>query len=88
MVGLKFNFRICFYAEVQSSLDAFAQILKNEGARSLFKEAGANILLILKNEGSRVGFLSSRFQRLGNEKISHLREASTYPTNQRFQNSW
>ena len=46
----------------KSSLDAFAQILKNEGARSLFKEAGVNILLILKNEGSRVGFFPQDFK--------------------------
>nr|GEX19514.1 ADP,ATP carrier protein 1, mitochondrial-like [Tanacetum cinerariifolium] len=35
----------------KSSLDAFTQILKNEGARSLFKGAGANILRAVAGAG-------------------------------------
>ena len=40
----------------KSSLDAFAQILKNGGARSLFKEAGANILRAVIGVGVLAGY--------------------------------
>ncbi|CAI9774492.1 unnamed protein product [Fraxinus pennsylvanica] len=39
-----------------SSLDAFAQILKNEGAKSLFKGAGANILRAVAGAGVLAGY--------------------------------
>nr|GEV55418.1 ADP,ATP carrier protein 1, mitochondrial-like [Tanacetum cinerariifolium] len=35
----------------KNSLDAFTQILKKEGARSLFKGAGANILRAVAGAG-------------------------------------
>jgi solute carrier family 25 (mitochondrial adenine nucleotide translocator), member 4/5/6/31 len=35
----------------KSSLDCFSQILKNEGAKSLFKGAGANILRAVAGAG-------------------------------------
>ncbi|XVE74224.1 hypothetical protein DITRI_Ditri11bG0181400 [Diplodiscus trichospermus] len=40
----------------KSSLDAFSQILKNEGARSLFKGAGANILRAVAGAGVLAGY--------------------------------
>lgn len=40
----------------KSSLDAFSQIVKNEGAKSLFKGAGANILRATVNAGVLVGY--------------------------------
>lgn len=40
----------------KSSLDAFAQILKNEGAKSLFKGAGANILRAVAGAGVLAGY--------------------------------
>ncbi|KAE8676814.1 ADP,ATP carrier protein 1 [Hibiscus syriacus] len=40
----------------KSSLDAFAQILKNEGAKSLFKGAGANILRAIAGAGVLAGY--------------------------------
>ncbi|GAB4835195.1 ADP/ATP carrier protein [Ancistrocladus abbreviatus] len=40
----------------KSSLDAFAQILKNEGSRSLFKGAGANILRAIAGAGVLAGY--------------------------------
>ncbi|XP_044461845.1 ADP,ATP carrier protein 1, mitochondrial-like [Mangifera indica] len=40
----------------QSSLDAFSQILKNEGAKSLFKGAGANILRAIAGAGVLAGY--------------------------------
>lgn len=39
-----------------SSLDAFSQILKNEGAKSLFKGAGANILRAVAGAGVLAGY--------------------------------
>ncbi|KAK1551644.1 hypothetical protein Q3G72_001907 [Acer saccharum] len=40
----------------KSSLDAFQQILKNEGAKSLFKGAGANILRAVAGAGVLAGY--------------------------------
>ncbi|XVF19248.1 hypothetical protein REPUB_Repub11eG0093600 [Reevesia pubescens] len=40
----------------KSSLDAFSQILKNEGANSLFKGAGANILRAVAGAGVLAGY--------------------------------
>ncbi|XP_022754260.1 ADP,ATP carrier protein, mitochondrial-like isoform X2 [Durio zibethinus] len=40
----------------KSSLDAFSQILKNEGAKSLFKGAGANILCAIAGAGVLAGY--------------------------------
>ncbi|PON81353.1 Adenine nucleotide translocator [Trema orientale] len=40
----------------KSSLDAFTQILKNEGAKSLFKGAGANILRAIAGAGVLSGY--------------------------------
>ncbi|KAJ6836333.1 ADP,ATP carrier protein 1, mitochondrial-like [Iris pallida] len=40
----------------KSSLDAFNQILKNEGAKSLFKGAGANILRAIAGAGVLSGY--------------------------------
>ncbi|KAF9596541.1 hypothetical protein IFM89_012272 [Coptis chinensis] len=35
----------------KSSFDAFSQIIKNEGAKSLFKGVGANILCVVASAG-------------------------------------
>ncbi|GMI75759.1 ADP/ATP carrier 2 [Hibiscus trionum] len=40
----------------KSSLDAFSQILKNEGGKSLFKGAGANILRAVAGAGVLAGY--------------------------------
>uniref|UniRef100_A0A7N0RHV5 ADP/ATP translocase n=1 Tax=Kalanchoe fedtschenkoi TaxID=63787 RepID=A0A7N0RHV5_KALFE len=40
----------------KSSVDAFSQIVKNEGARSLFKGAGANILRAVAGAGVLAGY--------------------------------
>ncbi|KAL1802607.1 hypothetical protein ACET3Z_031254 [Daucus carota] len=40
----------------KSLIDAFTQILKNEGAKSLFKGAGANILRAIAGAGVLVGY--------------------------------
>ncbi|TYI15216.1 hypothetical protein ES332_A08G171600v1 [Gossypium tomentosum] len=40
----------------KSSLNAFSQILKNEGAKSLFKGAGANILRAIAGAGVLAGY--------------------------------
>ncbi|OMO78084.1 Mitochondrial carrier protein [Corchorus olitorius] len=40
----------------KSSFDAFSQILKNEGAKSLFKGAGANILRAIAGAGVLAGY--------------------------------
>ncbi|WOH14658.1 hypothetical protein DCAR_0934178 [Daucus carota subsp. sativus] len=40
----------------KSSMDAFTQILKNEGAKSLFKGAGANILRAISGAGVLAGY--------------------------------
>ncbi|KAK6928717.1 Mitochondrial substrate/solute carrier [Dillenia turbinata] len=40
----------------KSSMDAFSQILKNEGAKSLFKGAGANILRAVAGAGVLAGY--------------------------------
>ncbi|KAI3791381.1 hypothetical protein L2E82_05149 [Cichorium intybus] len=40
----------------KSSLDAFTQIMKNEGAKSLFKGAGANILRAVAGAGVLAGY--------------------------------
>ncbi|XP_028090028.1 ADP,ATP carrier protein 1, mitochondrial-like [Camellia sinensis] len=40
----------------KSSIDAFSQILKNEGAKSLFKGAGANILRAIAGAGVLAGY--------------------------------
>jgi solute carrier family 25 (adenine nucleotide translocator) protein 4/5/6/31 len=37
-------------------LDAFKQIIKNEGAKSLFKGAGANILRAVAGAGVLAGY--------------------------------
>lgn len=39
-----------------SSLDAFKQIIKNEGTKSLFKGAGANILRAVAGAGVLAGY--------------------------------
>ncbi|KAI4378327.1 hypothetical protein MLD38_015818 [Melastoma candidum] len=41
--------------EYKSSLDAFFQIIKNEGTKSLFKGAGANILRAVAGAGVLAG---------------------------------
>ena len=40
----------------KSSLDAFSQIVKNEGTKSLFKGAGANILRAVAGAGVLAGY--------------------------------
>ena len=40
----------------KGSLDCFAQILKNEGTKSLFKGAGANILRAVAGAGVLAGY--------------------------------
>jgi solute carrier family 25 (adenine nucleotide translocator) protein 4/5/6/31 len=40
----------------KSSMDAFSQIVKNEGAKSLFKGAGANILRAVAAAGALAGY--------------------------------
>ena len=40
----------------KSSFDAFSQILKNEGPKSLFKGAGANILRAIAGAGVLAGY--------------------------------
>lgn len=40
----------------KSSLDAFRQILQKEGAKSLFKGAGANILRAVAGAGVLAGY--------------------------------
>uniref|UniRef100_A0ACD5ZRS1 Uncharacterized protein n=1 Tax=Avena sativa TaxID=4498 RepID=A0ACD5ZRS1_AVESA len=40
----------------RSSVDAFAQIVRNEGARSLFKGAGANVLRAIAGAGALAGY--------------------------------
>lgn len=40
----------------KGSFDCFAQILKNEGAKSLFKGAGANILRAVAGAGVLAGY--------------------------------
>ncbi|KAL3832939.1 hypothetical protein ACJIZ3_007675 [Penstemon smallii] len=40
----------------KSSMDAFAQILKNEGVKSLFKGAGANVLRAIAGAGVLAGY--------------------------------
>lgn len=40
----------------KSSFDAFAQILKNEGIKSLFKGADANILRAVADAGVLAGY--------------------------------
>lgn len=40
----------------KSSIDAFTQIVKNEGAKSLFKGAGANILRAIAGAGALSGY--------------------------------
>ena len=40
----------------KSSLDAFNQIVKNEGTKSLFKGAGANILCAIAGAGVLAGY--------------------------------
>ncbi|RWW19088.1 hypothetical protein BHE74_00004422 [Ensete ventricosum] len=40
----------------RSSIDAFSQIVKNEGAKSLFKGAGANILRAVAGAGVLAGY--------------------------------
>lgn len=40
----------------KSSMDAFSQIIKNEGAKSLFKGAGANILRAVAGAGVLAGY--------------------------------
>lgn len=48
-----------------SSLDAFAQILKKEGWRSLFKGAGANILRAIAGAGALAGYDQLQLLMLG-----------------------
>ncbi|XP_062223119.1 ADP,ATP carrier protein 1, mitochondrial-like [Phragmites australis] len=40
----------------KSSMDAFAQIVKNEGPKSLFKGAGANVLRAIAGAGALAGY--------------------------------
>ena len=40
----------------KGSMDAFAQIIKNEGAKSLFKGAGANVLRAIAGAGALAGY--------------------------------
>lgn len=40
----------------KSSIDAFSQIVKNEGAKSLFKGAGANLLRAIAGAGVLAGY--------------------------------
>ncbi|GJN28917.1 hypothetical protein PR202_gb17091 [Eleusine coracana subsp. coracana] len=40
----------------KSAMDAFTQIVKNEGARSLFKGAGANVLRAIAGAGALAGY--------------------------------
>ena len=40
----------------KSSIDCFSQVLKNEGAKSLFKGAGANILRAVAGAGVLSGY--------------------------------
>ena len=40
----------------KSSLDAFSQIIENEGTKSLFKGAGANILRAVVGAGMLAGY--------------------------------
>ena len=40
----------------KSSMDAFTKILQNEGAKSLFKGAGANILRAIAGAGVLSGY--------------------------------
>jgi len=40
----------------KSSLDALSQIVKNEGSKSLFKGAGANILRAVAGAGVLAGY--------------------------------
>uniref|UniRef100_A0ACD6AN17 Uncharacterized protein n=1 Tax=Avena sativa TaxID=4498 RepID=A0ACD6AN17_AVESA len=40
----------------RSSVDAFSQIVRNEGARSLFKGAGANVLRAIAGAGALAGY--------------------------------
>ena len=40
----------------KSSLDAFSQIVKNEGPKSMFKGAGANILRDVAGAGVLAGY--------------------------------
>lgn len=40
----------------KGSVDAFRQIIKNEGMRSLFKGAGANILRAVAGAGALAGY--------------------------------
>ncbi|KAG0514145.1 hypothetical protein BDA96_10G165200 [Sorghum bicolor] len=40
----------------KSSMDAFAQIVRNEGPRSLFKGAGANVLRAIAGAGALAGY--------------------------------
>lgn len=40
----------------QSSLDAFRQIIRNEGAKSLYKGGGANILRSVASAGVLAGY--------------------------------
>ena len=43
-------------AKYKSSFDAFSQIVKNEGAKSLFKGGGANILRAVAGAGVLAGY--------------------------------
>ncbi|KAL6313543.1 hypothetical protein AAG906_005496 [Vitis piasezkii] len=51
----------------KSSFDAFSQILKNEGARSLFKGVGANILRVVAGAGVLAGYDKLQLLVLGNK---------------------
>ncbi|KAL7241801.1 hypothetical protein ACSBR1_014394 [Camellia fascicularis] len=42
--------------QYKSSIDAFNQIIKNEGPKSLFKGAGANILHTVAGAGVLAGY--------------------------------
>ncbi|RWV81996.1 hypothetical protein GW17_00056540 [Ensete ventricosum] len=62
----------------KSSLDAFSQILKNEGAKSLFKGAGANILRAVAGAGVLAGYDKLQLIVFGkkNETTSHFIRSS------------
>lgn len=51
----------------KSSLDAFTQIVKNEGAKSLFKGGGANILRAVAGAGVLAGYDKLQLLVFGNK---------------------
>ncbi|GKU94057.1 hypothetical protein SLEP1_g7595 [Rubroshorea leprosula] len=51
----------------KSLLDAFSQIVRNEGVKSLFKGAGANILRAIAGAGVRAGYDKPQMIVFGNK---------------------